>query len=318
MTDVNNVAKRHQSLIQGWLMDLEIRQHPENTRRTYLSSIRAWLVHLDVTAPVDAGKSELKAYAAKLQALDRKPSTRQNHFAAIGSLFEYMIEEEQIKHNPVPDFQKRYMRIVNKRAKNSKSEARKQLISVQQAASLLAGIGDIRDRLTNVLLAKTGMRREELAAVDVTDLDWVRQSITIKDCFPKRTNCVVYFDDETGRLMKRWLRIRASRGVPEHSGPLLTSANGQRLGAKSGIYGIVTKCAAQAGLHNPDGEIRDKFTPHCWRHWFTTHLRRSGMPDNMIAELRGDSDARTMDIYHHIDHDELRRVYQARIPQLGL
>jgi integrase/recombinase XerD len=318
MTEINNIAKRHQSLIQGWIRDMKLGDFPENTRRTYLSSVRAWLVHLDVISPQEAGREELKSYSAKLQDLKRMPSTRQNHFAAISNLFEYMIEKKLVEHNPVPGFQKRYMKRVNKRARSQKSSSKRQIISVQQAVSFIAGIGDIRDRLVNVLLAKTGVRREELAAVDIQDVDWVRQSITLKDIFPKRTNEVVYFDDETARLMKRWLRIRASRGAPEGNGPFFIGANGGRLGAKGGIYNIVTNNAEVAGLHDPDGEIRDRFTPHCWRHWFTTHLRRAGMPDNMIAELRGDSDARTLDIYHQVDHDELRRVYQARIPQLGL
>ena len=85
------------------------------------------------------------------------------------------------------------------------------------------------------------------------------------------------------------------------------------------IYNLVTKYAKRLGIHNPKSkDLRKKFTPHCCRHWFTTHLRKAGMPREHIKELRGDSRSETMDIYHHIDRKELRDSYLAHIPQLGI
>jgi hypothetical protein len=42
------------------------------------------------------------------------------------------------------------------------------------------------------------------------------------------------------------------------------------------------------------------------------------MPREFIIELRGDKRTASMDVYYHIDHDELRRSYLSCIPQLGL
>ncbi|UEC43438.1 MAG: hypothetical protein METHAR1v1_1400004 [Methanothrix sp.] len=58
--------------------------------------------------------------------------------------------------------------------------------------------------------------------------------------------------------------------------------------------------------------------PHCCRHWFTTHLRRAGMPREFIQGLRGDVRKEAIDIYDHIDRKELRESYLAHIPQLGI
>jgi integrase/recombinase XerD len=180
---------------------------------------------------------------------------------------------------------------------------------------LVRGTMDIRARTVLTVLFKTGIRREEASAIDVDDIDWKRGSITLKPQ-AKRTNCVVYFDDETGRLLKRWLALRTVRGGTQR-GPLFMNQRGTRLGT-NGIYNLVTNAAQRWNLHDPEGPVRDRFTPHCCRHWFTTQLRRAAMPDYMIAELRGDADARTMDIYTHIDHDELREAYLAKIPQLNI
>ena len=80
----------------------------------------------------------------------------------------------------------------------------------------------------------------------------------------------------------------------------------------------VNKHAIRLGLHDTSAGLEQRFGPHCFRHWFTTHLRRSGMPREYIKELRGDSRSETIDIYDHIDHEELRKAYLTAIPRLGI
>jgi integrase/recombinase XerD len=88
---------------------------------------------------------------------------------------------------------------------------------------------------------------------------------------------------------------------------------------RNSIYRLVTKHAANVGLHDPEADdLQQRFTPHCCRHWFTTHLRRSGMQREFIKELRGDTRGDAIDIYDHIDREELRQAYLAHIPTLGI
>jgi integrase/recombinase XerD len=42
------------------------------------------------------------------------------------------------------------------------------------------------------------------------------------------------------------------------------------------------------------------------------------MPKEMIQELRGDVRKEAIDIYYHIDAEDLRRTYLRCIPQLGI
>ncbi len=64
--------------------------------------------------------------------------------------------------------------------------------------------------------------------------------------------------------------------------------------------------------------LEDRFTPHCCRHWFVTHLLRAGMSRDFVKELRGDTRGEAIDIYNHIDKKDLRESYLAHIPQLGI
>jgi len=99
---------------------------------------------------------------------------------------------------------------------------------------------------------------------------------------------------------------------------LFIGKQGNRIG-RNILYNLITKHATRLGLHNPDSnKLEDHFSPHCFRYWFTTNLRRNGMNREFIKELRGDSRGEAIDIYDHIDHEELRKAYLTAIPKLGI
>jgi len=88
---------------------------------------------------------------------------------------------------------------------------------------------------------------------------------------------------------------------------------------RNGVGYVFVKWAEMAGLHNSASDkIEDRFTCHCCRHFYTTTLRRAGMPREFIMELRGDKRNSAMDIYYHIDREELRKSYLSCIPQLRI
>jgi integrase/recombinase XerD len=166
-----------------------------------------------------------------------------------------------------------------------------------------------------LLLAKTGIRREELVTIDVSEINWRELSITLKPR-AKRSNRLVFFDDETARILKKWLHTREMIGAKDDA--LFIGTWGGRINGND-VYETVVKHATRVGLHNPkSSKEEDHFSPHCFRHWFTTYLRKAGMKKEFIQELRGDKRKEAIDIYDHIDREELRLAYLAFIPQLGV
>jgi integrase/recombinase XerD len=175
---------------------------------------------------------------------------------------------------------------------------------------------DIRNKAIITLLCKTGILRNELITLDVDDVDLVDMRIKLK-LTAKRTNRVVFFDAETAFILRRWFKVREGRNR-KNNPALFLNAEGDRL-AKNGILRAVNEAAQRVGLHNPKSErMEDHFSPHCCRHWFTTHLRRAGMRREFIQELRGDARREAIDIYDYIDMKELKEAYLAAIPQLGI
>jgi len=236
--------------------------------------------------------------------------TVKRYLAAISSLWEYLVFKDVVPANYIRGVRARYIR----RYKED-SEERK-LISVEDMARLLNSTLDIRDKAVIALLAKTGIRRNELVTLDVPDVDLIEMRIRLKPTH-KRTNRTVFFDDECSFILRRWLTIREGLNK-KGSTALFLNHEGERLN-RTGVYNTVVEAAERVGLHDPTSErLEDHFGPHCCRHWFCTHLFRAGMRREYIKELRGDSRKEAFDLYNHIDLKELKEAYLACIPQLGV
>lgn len=214
----------------------------------------------------------------------------------------------------IEEFRRHY----SKRYKDCRDGNSRKLISVEEMARLINSTLDVRDRATVALLAKTGILRNELVTLGVTDVDLIENMIRLKPT-GKRSNRTVFFDDETARILRRWLRTREGmKKRDKDEKALFLSSWGRRI-SRNDVYLTVTKAAERVGLHDPTSQrLEDRFSPHCCRHWFTTHLRRAGMRRELIQELRGDSRREAIDIYDHIDPQELKEAYLACIPQLGI
>ena len=78
------------------------------------------------------------------------------------------------------------------------------------------------------VFSKTGVRRGELIDIDVKDIDWNLGRIELKPK-NKRSNLLVYFDQETALLLSRWLRVRESYVVAGEKA-LFIGDMGRRIG----------------------------------------------------------------------------------------
>ena len=262
--------------------------------------------------PLNATGDDLKAFLAHLKDRGIKFKTIDRIFSCLSAFYEFLIVEVFVEYNPILPFRKYYLR----RYKNDNESEIRKLISVEDASKLVNSVLDTRDRCILVLLFKTGMRLGELTRLDLNDVDLENGTIRLKQT-AKRSNRILYLDDEAIAVLSKWLVSRKNRFGSD--GPaLFISKKGTRMTNRS-IEIIIEKHAERIGLHDPtSGRLEDRFTPHCCRHWFVTHLLRASMSRDFVKELRGDTRGEAIDIYNHIDPKELRESYLAHIPQLGI
>jgi len=302
-------------IVTEFRQDCLVRGMAERSVESYLNCIKICRGYLagqkkDI---LTIDRSAIQGYIEYLR-LERRVSlkTVKMHLTALSTLYEFLVFEGHLDLNPVLAVRRRYSR----RYKNGAEAQTRQLISITDMARIINSEMDIRDKAIIVLLAKTGMRRNELITLDVSDVDLTENRIRLKPT-GKRSNRTLFIDDECSFILRRWLRVRETTNKKK-SPALFLSKWANRI-TRTDVYEAVTNAAERVGLHNPASErMEDHFSPHCCRHWFTTHLRRAGMRREFIQELRGDSRREAIDIYDHIDLKELKEAYLACIPQLGI
>ena len=292
-------------LLEDFKEDCLLKNMSEESVRKYISAIRIFVEFLrerglDLR---DADKHVLREFLRYLK-FERKVShkTLENYFSALSTFYDYLAYEKIVPANHVLPFRRRYLR----RYKSDEEQHVRRLLNVEELARIVNSTFDPRDKAIITLLAKTGIRRNELIRLDVDDIDWENYKIILKKT-PKRSNRVVFFDDETALVLRRWLRAR--KQLKPRTKALFINYTSRKRIDRNTVFNIVVRHSSKLGL---------RISPHDLRHWFTTWLRRNGMPREIIKELRGDRRKEAVDIYDHIDEEELRQAYLACIPKLGI
>ena len=309
--------KRYSDLIKDFERDCRLKEMTRQSTLRYLSCLRIFARFLETRGVFfeDIAKQDLIDYI--LYSRDErkvKPTTLEMDFIAFNSFYKFLLFKERITVNHVPVIRERYLRGYGK---NTANGDRRKVIPAEEMARYLTSIMNPRDKAIATLLVKSGIRCGELVSIDLDDIDWSNNTIRLKKK-RKRTNCIVMFDHECAKVLRHWLMVRGESYVKPGCNALFTGQTGERL-EHTGIYRAVTKPAKRLGYFDKSSpENKDHFSTHNLRHCFTTYLRQNGMKREFIQELRGDSRRDAVDIYDHIDLDELRQAYLAAMPMFGL
>jgi len=152
---------------------------------------------------------------------------------------------------------------------------------------------NIRDRLMAELAYGSGLRRAELAGLDIEDIDLETNTAQVMGKGSKLR--VVPITERAVDTVREYLcRRHASRG------PLLVSFFGRRL-SLGGVYQIYKE---RIGLR-----------PHLLRHACATHMLRNGCNVRVIQELLGHNRLSTTYLYTAIEKGMLRQVVNGSHPR---
>lgn len=305
------------SYMNEYFLDLKTLGIGKQTAATYRSNLINFFMYAKVP-PEDVKLETLSQFLyylrfEKMVIIGKKKkvgcmnSTINGYFASINSYYDFLKFRGIINENVVPMFRQRYLKNITKLSCGPENS--RQLISIEDMASLIYTCDSSLHRAVFMTYAKTGIRRNELITLDMENIDLDKGIIHLKPT-AKRTFRTVFIDNECIEIINEYLEYRG-----DVKSPALFTHNGRRL-TKNDVYNNVTLCAYRLGLHKPDGNLNAKFTPHCFRHWFTTTLHRASLCREHLQALRGDVIKEAVDIYTHIDPEELQAAYLKRMPKL--
>jgi integrase/recombinase XerD len=250
-------------LLTAFLADQRIRRMAPKSMAKDEIRMRTFLTWAEARQlnPCLARREDVLSYLVHLQDAGHKAATLQREFSTLGIFYEFLEERgDSSSASHVRSIRKKYLRDCKPDAEE------RQIISVEQAAQMVAATIDTRDRSILLLLLKTGIRLGESEKLDLSDVDMTGMSIRLKPT-AKRTNRTVFFDCEAQEALLRWLAIRERRANGDPA--LFLATNRGRL-LENGLRKLILRAASRVGPHTPGAPLERRFGHHCCRHWFTT------------------------------------------------
>ncbi len=317
---MNLISESNKEIIHRALLDMKLQGKADSTIAGYRSDLNKCgsaltTIDLDFTDLTKKNLTSLLGIVRITQSgLELSPGRLSGVFSALSSLMEYLEFNDEIDSNPVPSFRKRYLTPYKRHGGLAMPRF---CPTTEQVRTVISLAPNSRDKAIHILFAKTGLRKKELRALDVDDLNLVEKYVLAKPS-AKRTGRKLPLDDECCLFLSEWLHDRrffknASAEVALFVGPLGTRVGRNKLGE------LITRDGLAAGLHDPNASPRQvdrKYTPHVYRHYLTTTLRENNCSERVIRYIRGDADASIIDRYDHLKWNTIADEYCASIESI--
>jgi site-specific recombinase XerD len=159
----------------------------------------------------------------------------------------------------------------------------------------------LRDRAVLEVLYASGIRRAEVASLNLHDVDLERRVMRVTGKGNKQR--MVLINEAATEAMRAYLGHRPRTA----DDAFFVGRRGKRLGVRA-VWSIVKTIEQLSGmaLHA---------TPHVLRHSFATHLLENGADILTIKELLGHESLATTQIYTNVSVEHMRKTYENAHPR---
>jgi site-specific recombinase XerD len=280
-------------VLDSYVEELEAAPLSAQTRRTYASKVRQYLVWLagaqvdgDPLGDAAARDWAVRDYRSYLQtALKRSPATVNNALAAMDDFYiRSGLGPAAAKRTEVP--------VTAPRALNPKAQIR-YLRAVQACPS-------VRDRALALVPCYAGTRIAETVALDVEDVRLSARKGLLRVLGKGERLREIPIHPQLRAALTDWLAERRHWDGATEGSALFLNRRGGRLSAR-GAHGVITGIATRAGLD-------DRVTAHVLRHSFATTLIRGGADLVIAAELLGHARLETTRVYTRPSAEDRRKA----------
>lgn len=221
----------------------------------------------------------------------------QRLLSALRRLFRFLLINKRIRINPADHV----------RAPKSESKL-PDVMHPQQIEHLLLTNSDdplvIRDHAILELLYASGLRLAELIALNLTDINWQGNHLSVIGKGKKERRCP--FGKQAASMLKKWIKCRELL-VKGGEVAVFLNNRGSRISASS-IRARIQKLCREKG-------ISQRVYPHLMRHSFASHMLEASQDLRAVQELLGHAHLKTTQIYTHLDFQQLAKTYDAAHPR---
>ncbi len=284
-------------------------------RRVYLGQLVAWLETRGVTVPQRVTPALLTEYLAHLK--DRitdynrpAPSplsvkTLAAEASVLRSFFSWLAARRVLLFNPAEDLQ----------LADRTQPLPRTVLTESEVQALLAVPGSdtlgLRDRAILETFYSTGLRRAELAGLDLYDVDQANELVRVRQGKGGKDRYVPIGSWALAALRRYLHEARPGLvATPKEPALFVTAVFGRRLHVKT-LNLIVRQRGEAAG-------IQRRVTPHVLRHTCATHLLQGGADLRHVQAILGHASIATTQVYTRVAVEDLAAVHQRHHPRKRL
>lgn len=278
---------RSLSLIEEYLSAQRQRGRAATTIKQY----RAFMTRFarEVGRPLDEVTTrDVRRFLMNEEQRGNSTSTIASKIHRLSSLFGWLEREELIDKNPMaridapqlPPAEPRYL--------------------THEEIERVRDVATGRDRVLFEVLYSSGIRREEAANLDWTDINFDTKALLVREGKGGKSRTTML----STRAVMLLRQYRAERTDDE---PYVFRSQFRRRMSNESINRRIRLLGERAGL-------RERLTPHRLRHSMAKHLRDAGMPLDVIQALLGHEDMRTTQRYSGLPDQHIGQYYRAVFP----
>ena len=255
-------------LISTYLEMLYAHGYAQKSIDTYVYFISKLIVALHPIHPKDYSLDQIDAYRAK-HLFHRSNSSQRQFVSALKLLL-------TLHNNPI---------LPSTIVRPRKESTLPKVLSTESVLRMISRTRNIKHRLIITLLYSCGIRRGELLQLKLTDLNYERGIIHIREAKWSKER-LLPLPQSILPLLEEYLRFF-------HPTIFLFEGRPAKAYSTTSVANVVKSAAKRAGL-------KQVITPHMLRHSYATHMLENGVDLRHIQELLGHSKPETTMIYTHV------------------
>ena len=254
----------------SYLDKLQLKKYANNTVKSYILAFETFINYHKAKELIQINENDVRNYILKL-IQENKSDSYIN--IAINSIKFY--------YESVLGMPNRFYQIERPR----KAKKLPKVLSKEDILKIITNTNNLKHKCIVSLLYSSGIRRNELIHLKITDIDSKRMLILIEAAKGKKDRYTIL-----SHTLLKDLRDYYKQWKPEKY--IFEGVYGKQYSTQS-VGQIVKNAAIKAG-------IQITVTPHMLRHSFATHLLEDGVDLRQIQVLLGHSSTKTTEIYTHV------------------
>jgi integrase/recombinase XerC len=303
------VSENFEKLIAAFTRHLEVeRSLSVHTIRAYIGDLESLLNHLETIGVTDISQLELvhlRSWLANQQVKGGARTTLSRRAVSVRLFTKWAVKNKYLAKDvaatlATPKGHRTLPEVLDI------ADAKTAMDSLATRASEEETPISLRDVAMVELLYATGARVAELCGLDVSDIDYDRQTIRVLGKGNKERT--IPLGNPAMKALNVWLKEGRDSIKNSLSGnAVFLGARGKRIDQRTVRTVVYNALQAIEGI--------ERLGPHALRHSAATHLLEGGADLRTVQEILGHASLATTQIYTHVSTERLQKAFKQAHPR---